>query len=67
MLNRRHCLTIGLVLAGGTLPALRAEAQIVEKATTFVQQTGNQLVGIVNGAQKSLKVLWTWMGSPSFA
>jgi phospholipid transport system substrate-binding protein len=51
MLNRRHCLTIGLVLAGGTLPALRAEAQIVEKAITFVQQTGNQLVGIVNGAQ----------------
>src|SRR5580704_2659951 len=55
MLNRRHCLTIGLVLAGGTLPALRAEAQSVEKATAFVQQTGNQLVGIVNGAQSAVQ------------
>jgi phospholipid transport system substrate-binding protein len=50
MLNRRHCLSTGLMMAGFALPFQRAQAQAVEKATAFVQQTGNQLVGIVNGA-----------------
>jgi phospholipid transport system substrate-binding protein len=50
MLNRRHCLTAGLMIAGGALLAPHARAQAVEKASAFVQQTGNQLVGIVNGA-----------------
>src|SRR5579859_6249682 len=53
MLYRRHCLTGGLMFAGGALTSSRARAQIVEKATAFVQQTGNQLVGIVNGAQSA--------------
>jgi len=51
MLYRRHCLTAGLMIAGGALPSSRAQAQAVEKATAFVQQTGDRLVGIVNGAQ----------------
>jgi phospholipid transport system substrate-binding protein len=53
MLNRRHCLTVGLLFAGGAYPTPRAQAQVVEKATAFVQQIGNQLVGIVNGAQSA--------------
>jgi phospholipid transport system substrate-binding protein len=53
MLNRRHCLTVGLIFAGGVFLTPRAQAQSVEKATTFVQQIGNQLVGIVNGAQSA--------------
>jgi phospholipid transport system substrate-binding protein len=51
MLYRRHCLTGGLIIAGGALLSRHARAQVIEKATSFVQQTGNQLVGIVNGAQ----------------
>jgi phospholipid transport system substrate-binding protein len=51
MLNRRHCLTGGLMIAGGALLAPRARAQAIQKATAFVQQTGNQLVAIVNGNQ----------------
>jgi phospholipid transport system substrate-binding protein len=53
MLYRRNCLTAGLMIAGGALLSPRAQAQAVEKATAFVQQTGNQLVGIVNGAQSA--------------
>jgi phospholipid transport system substrate-binding protein len=53
MLNRRRCLSVGLMIAGGALLAPRAQAQAVEKATAFIQQTGNQLVDIVNGAQSA--------------
>jgi phospholipid transport system substrate-binding protein len=53
MLNRRHCLTVGLLFAGGAYLTPHAQAQVVEKATAFVQQIGNQLVGIVNGAQSA--------------
>jgi len=53
MLYRRHCLTGGLIIALGALLAPSAHAQVVEKATAFVQQTGNQLVAIVNGAQSA--------------
>jgi phospholipid transport system substrate-binding protein len=53
MLYRRHCLTAGLMIAGSALLAPHARAQAVEKASAFVQQTGNQLVGIVNGAQSA--------------
>jgi phospholipid transport system substrate-binding protein len=53
MLYRRHCLTAGLLLAGSGLLSPRAQAQAVEKATAFVQQTGSQLVGIVNGPQSA--------------
>ena len=47
MLDRRHFL--GAVV-GSTVVFSGAQAQIVEKATAFVQQTGNQLVAVVNGA-----------------
>jgi phospholipid transport system substrate-binding protein len=50
MLDRRHCLGAGLVLAGSTWLSSRAHAQAVAKATAFLQQTGDQLVAIVNGA-----------------
>jgi phospholipid transport system substrate-binding protein len=53
MLNRRHCLTVGLIFAGGAFLAPRAEAQAVAKATAFVQQIGGQLVGIVNSSQSA--------------
>jgi phospholipid transport system substrate-binding protein len=53
MLNRRHCFTAALMLAGTTLAAPHARAQAIEKASAFVQQTGNQLVGIVNGGQSA--------------
>jgi phospholipid transport system substrate-binding protein len=51
MLHRRHCLTACLVMAGSGLPFRRGLAQAAERASAFVQQTGNQLVAIVNGAQ----------------
>jgi phospholipid transport system substrate-binding protein len=50
MLYRRHCLNSGLLTAAFALLSPHAHAQAVEKATAFVQQTGNQLVGIVNGS-----------------
>lgn len=50
MLDRRHCLAVGLGLAGSWLLSSRAEAQAVERANTFVQQTGDRLVAIINGA-----------------
>lgn len=53
MLHRRHCLTGGLLIAAGSLLAPRAWAQAVQKATAFIQQTGNQLVAIVNGTQSA--------------
>jgi phospholipid transport system substrate-binding protein len=53
MLNRRHCLTLGLTIAGSALLIRQADAQAVAKATAFVQQTGAQLVGIVNGNQSA--------------
>jgi phospholipid transport system substrate-binding protein len=54
MLNRRHCLTAGLTVAvsglgTGLLPS-RAQGQAVERATAFVQQTGDRLVAVVNGS-----------------
>jgi len=53
MLDRRHCLIAGLFVAGTGLPLARAFAQAAEKASAFVQQTGDKLVGIVNGAQSA--------------
>jgi phospholipid transport system substrate-binding protein len=50
MLHRRHCLTAGLIMASSAFLTSRAQAQAVAKATAFVQQTGDQLVSIVNGA-----------------
>ena len=50
MLDRRHCLIAGLLVAGTALPVSRVFAQAVEKASAFVQQTGDKLVAIVNGA-----------------
>jgi phospholipid transport system substrate-binding protein len=50
MLHRRHCLTAALIMAGSGLPFHRAQAQAVEKANAFLQQTGDRLVAIVNGA-----------------
>jgi phospholipid transport system substrate-binding protein len=56
MLDRRNCLTAGLITAGAILLPVGAKAQgggqgAVERASAFVQQTGDRLVGIVNGAQ----------------
>ena len=53
MLYRRHCLTVGLIIGGAALlpPRARAQTAVVQKAIAFVQQTGSQLVGIVNGNQ----------------
>jgi phospholipid transport system substrate-binding protein len=50
MLDRRHCLGAGLILAGSTWLSPGAQAQAVAKATAFLQQTGDQLVAVVNGA-----------------
>jgi phospholipid transport system substrate-binding protein len=51
MFHRRHCLIAGLVAAGSGLSLHRALAQVAEKASAFVQQTGEKLVNIVNGTQ----------------
>jgi phospholipid transport system substrate-binding protein len=53
MLYRRHCLSGGLTIAVGTLLSPHARAQVVEKATAFVQQTGARLVAVVNGSQSA--------------
>jgi phospholipid transport system substrate-binding protein len=50
MLDRRHCLEAGLILAGSTWLSRGARAQAVAKATAFLQQTGDQLVAVVNGS-----------------
>ena len=50
MLQRRHCLLAGLAVAGGGLPIAQASAQAIERGTAFVQQIGEKLIGIVNGA-----------------
>jgi len=50
MLYRRHSLSAALIMVGSWLLSDRAKAQTVERATAFVQQTGDRLVGIVNGA-----------------
>ena len=55
MLYRRYFLTIGLSMAASGLLFHRASAQAVEKANAFIQQTGNQLVAIVNGAQAAVE------------
>jgi phospholipid transport system substrate-binding protein len=49
MLDRR-CLIASLTMAGAGLPFRHAFAQAVEKANAFVQQTGDKMVAIVNGA-----------------
>ena len=51
MLDRRHCLCAGLILGGSLLGARIAQAQAAEKASAFLQQTGDRLVAVVNGAQ----------------
>ncbi len=50
-MNRRDLLTAGVILASLGAAATPAAAQGVEKASAFVQQTGNNLVAIVNGSQ----------------
>lgn len=54
MLYRRHFLTAGLVMAGSGLLFHPAQAQAIEKANAFVQQTGERLTAIVNGPQAVL-------------
>jgi len=49
MLDRRNCLTAGLLAAASALAPGRVQAQSVERASSFVQQTGDRLVAIVNG------------------
>jgi phospholipid transport system substrate-binding protein len=55
MLYRRHLIASGLAVAGSGLFMKRgwaqAAAQSVERASAFVQQTGDRLVAIVNGPQ----------------
>jgi phospholipid transport system substrate-binding protein len=51
MINRRDCITAGLALTGLGVSLSRAHAQVVEKASAFVQQTGDRLVAVVNGNQ----------------
>jgi phospholipid transport system substrate-binding protein len=54
MLDRRNCLTAGLAMlaaaAGSGLTSSHVWAQAAEKATAFVQQTGDKLVTVVNGS-----------------
>jgi phospholipid transport system substrate-binding protein len=47
MITRRHWLITGITVAG--LSARRVSAQGVDRATAFVRQTADRLVGIVNG------------------
>jgi phospholipid transport system substrate-binding protein len=49
MLNRRHFVIAGLTLAGSGLLPRGVRAQAADKASAFVQQTGDHLVAIVNG------------------
>jgi phospholipid transport system substrate-binding protein len=49
MVFRRHFLSAGLVLAASSLAVRRVWAQAAERASAFVQQTGDRLVAIVNG------------------
>jgi phospholipid transport system substrate-binding protein len=51
MLHRRRFLTSGLGMAAPAFLIRRAAAQAVEKANAFIQQTGDRLVAVVNGAQ----------------
>ena len=51
MLYRRHCLTLGSIAAGFWLIPGLAQAQAVEKASAFVQQTADKLAAVVNGGQ----------------
>ena len=53
MINRRTCLTSGLLMAGSAFSASRVLAEGVEKASAFIQQTGDHLVGIINGNQSA--------------
>jgi phospholipid transport system substrate-binding protein len=57
MLDRRDCLTAGLAAlaaaAGHGLLSSPAHAQAAEKASAFVQQTGDRLVAIVNGSMST--------------
>jgi phospholipid transport system substrate-binding protein len=53
MLDRRTCLIACLAAVGAGFPFGRASAQSVEKADAFVQQTGDKLVGIVNGTMSA--------------
>ena len=48
MLNRRDCLIAGLTLSGTGFAAKSSNAQAVERASQFVQQTGDRLVAVVN-------------------
>jgi phospholipid transport system substrate-binding protein len=53
MLYRRQFQTVGLIAAGTGLLFRHAQAQAVERATAFMQETGNRLVAIVNGGQSA--------------
>ncbi len=48
MLNRRHSFAAAAFVFGAAAPRF-AQAQPVDKATAFVQQTGDKLTAIVNG------------------
>jgi phospholipid transport system substrate-binding protein len=53
MLSRRDCVTAGLILTTmgtGGLFSRRGAAQAAQNPSTFVQQVGDRLVGIVNGS-----------------
>jgi phospholipid transport system substrate-binding protein len=51
MLERRDCLTVGPIMAAFGFLSMPAHAQAVDKANAFVKQTGEEMVGIVNGTQ----------------
>ena len=53
MFNRRFCVAAGVAMAGSLLFSGPVRAQAVEKAGTFVQQTSDRLVSVVNGAQSA--------------
>ncbi|MSP01741.1 MAG: ABC transporter substrate-binding protein [Acetobacteraceae bacterium] len=57
MVYRRRCLVAGLLVAsswaGFGLFGRGAQAQAVEKAVAFVQQTGDRLTAIVNGPKST--------------
>jgi phospholipid transport system substrate-binding protein len=53
MLNRRYFISAGVALAGGATVFRRSRAQGTDQASAFVQQTGNRLAAIVNGAQST--------------
>jgi phospholipid transport system substrate-binding protein len=54
MIYRRLFLTAVVAAAGSTFSFQHAQAQAVERANAFVQQTGDRLTAIVNGPQATV-------------